>query len=66
MQRIKWLLILMLPFLASCASGTGTDTFCVLAKPIYLRQGDSLTPDTAREILSHDEVGRTYCDWQRT
>ena len=64
MSKIKWLLILMIPLLTSCEKG-GLDSFCTLAKPIYLDKADKLTPPTQREILSHDETGHSYCGWDR-
>ena len=59
------MLIASLILLGSCsASGTATvDSFCVTEKPILVGKADVLTRETAREILAHNEYGRTKCKW---
>jgi hypothetical protein len=51
--------------LAGCAtSGAVTDGFCVEAKPILVSKADVLTPDTARQVLAHNEYGAARCGWR--
>lgn len=47
----------------SCASIGAGDSFCLIAKPIYVSPRDTLTDDTARAILTHDETGARICGW---
>lgn len=49
---------------AGCATNGVENSYCSIAKPIYITQGDELTDDTAREILDHDEVGAKLCGWK--
>jgi hypothetical protein len=58
-----WLVSLIL--LAGCATpGPVTDGFCVEAKPVYISKQDVLTDGTARQILAHNEYGRSRCGWK--
>lgn len=64
MPRIKtWLLILPL-FNSACASGQENSDFCKLTRPIYLSKKDSVSDETARQILEFDDTGRILCGWQ--
>lgn len=66
MPKMMYLLSPMLLLMSSCApSLPATDSFCVLAHPIYLNQKDSLTVDTSRAILSHDVTGTRLCGWEK-
>lgn len=65
MPKTMWLLLVIPLLMTGCVNGQENDTFCQLAKPIYLEKQDKLTPNTARIILSHDETGRIYCGWER-
>lgn len=50
--------------LSGCSSG-GLETrdFCKLAKPIYVGKPDYFSDQTARQILSHNELGKALCKW---
>lgn len=57
-------LLLSLSLLTSCGdTGRGTDV-CLPWRPILVSKKDVLTEDTARQILTHNETGRTVCKWQ--
>ena len=48
-------------------AGCGTDgraTDCAWARPIYVSRSDTLTDGTARQILAHNETGKTMCGWR--
>lgn len=67
-QKLKnWLLplgaILVLLLLASCSHAGSANSFCLIANPIYVGGGDSLTEETAKEILEHNKVGHALCGW---
>lgn len=72
MRRPKlWLLPILLPLLASCATTGGpatkpvvNDNGCSWAKPIYVSKADVLTDGTARQIKDHDESGARICGWK--
>lgn len=49
--------------LASCGQ-TGADSFCSVARPVYISPEDKLTDATAREIYDHDTVGLKLCGWK--
>jgi hypothetical protein len=54
----------MAMLLNACAiNGRVTDSFCAIGRPIYISKQDSLTDGTARQILDHNEVGKTLCEW---
>jgi hypothetical protein len=52
----------MLMLLSACAT-TGQDSFCLVAKPIYVSRSDQLDISTQREILKHNEKGAELCGW---
>jgi len=63
MSRIA-LMALMLLSLAGCAAnGQGTDSFCLVAKPIYFSTKDLLSDRTERAIIAHNEKGAALCQW---
>jgi hypothetical protein len=41
-----------------------TDGFCLVAAPISVSRDDRLPPDTARQILAHNEFGAARCHWK--
>ena len=42
----------------------GAETFCQIAEPILIDAiNDKLTPETARNILEHNKIGRKLCKW---
>ena len=54
--------MLILP--AACASGGRvTEPACAAWRPIFISRADVLTPETARQILSHNETGASVCGW---
>lgn len=64
----------MAPLLISCVT-TGCVTaksepappdYCATAKPIYIGKADVISDATAREILEHNETGRTLCGWGKS
>lgn len=66
--RLKLTLVgaLTAMLLSGCATtGAGTDTACLLFRPIYISKTDILSDGTARQILIHDEVGERVCGWER-
>ena len=55
-------LLILLP---ACASdGRVTDPACAAWRPIYVSQADVLTPETARQVLAHNEAGARVCGWR--
>ena len=60
-------MLILLPLLASCAPGqeTKTSNGCEWVKPIYPSVNDRLTDGTAKQILDHDETGKTICGWKQ-
>ena len=53
---------LILTSASGCVGSTATDSFCLIAVPIY---GDSEkdTPETMEQIDSHNAVGVELCGW---
>ncbi|QJI52256.1 putative Rz1 protein [Cronobacter phage JC01] len=53
--------------MAGCAAPTTVETnprdFCLVAKAIYIGDGDKLTDKTAEQIYSHDCTGQRLCGW---
>lgn len=49
--------------LAGCATGGAGTSPCSGWRPIYVSRTDALTPDTARQILAHNETGARLCGW---
>lgn len=39
-------------------------SFCVVARAIYVGDDDVLSDQTARQILTHDEIGERLCGWK--
>jgi hypothetical protein len=37
--------------------------FCMVSMPIFIGEADVLTDRTARQILTHNELGARLCDW---
>lgn len=54
--------LMMIPLLG-CQSGQENDSFCQIAKPIYLDKQDKISGDTARQILIYDDQGAIRCGW---
>lgn len=56
---------LLLSFVASgCATREPVGAeFCMVSLPIFISQHDVLTDWTARQILTHNELGVRLCDW---
>lgn len=50
--------------LACATSGPVTSDFCAVARPIYISRDDQFTCPTARQILDHNETGKTLCGWK--
>lgn len=42
------------------ANGQG----CEAWRPIYLSKGDTLSSDTFKAIIAHDETGQRLCGWK--
>lgn len=59
------LLIVLVGILLSACETVGrvTDSLCVVSDPIYISNDDILTEQTARQILTHNEVGAELCGW---
>lgn len=38
-------------------------SFCSTARAIYVSADDQLTDETARQMLSHNEIGKRICGW---
>ena len=62
MYKLKLKVLLIVALLSGCAT-SGHGDFCDTASPIYLTYFDTLTPDTARQILKHNETGEALCGW---
>ncbi len=63
MLKIRMLPLAMALLLASCQTPSLDNSFCKLARPIYMSRKDSVTGDTARQILAHDDLGQQLCGW---
>lgn len=69
---MKWrLLIPVVVLLTGCkASGPVTDSYCLIAKPIYISKQDTLTDQTAWDIYTHNSTWRDLCQkggaWPKT
>ena len=66
MCKARWLPSLLLPLLASCATGPAPNDFCLLAQPIRPSMAEIavLTPETSRQILTYDRTGARLCGWK--
>jgi len=64
----KWTIALavslMMMSLTSCSSGIGNDPGCAGWHPIYPSPADRMTPQTERQILTHDQSGAERCGWK--
>jgi hypothetical protein len=61
-QRVALVGLLGL-LLSACATGGRETDFCIIAQPVLVSKTDTLTEETARQILAHNEVGRALCGW---
>jgi len=59
----KFALCLSVILLSGCAKNGIADSYCGIAKPIYIANADVFTDETARQILEHNETGATVCEW---
>jgi hypothetical protein len=62
---MKWIAVSLasLTLLAGCVTdGAGTSP-CAGWRPILVSRADTLTQETARQILAHNEVGARLCRW---
>ena len=57
------MLVVLLTGCAMSGAGINPATICAGWKPITVEQADSLTEETARLILSHNEFGRAQECW---
>ena len=53
-------LILVAVGLTACCDPP-VDSFCAIAKPVYMTAEDVLTRDTLREIITHNETWKKLC-----
>jgi hypothetical protein len=62
--RQRFTACLMALLLGACAkSGAATEAaYCSIASPIYISKQDSLTDDTAKQILVHNEHWSRLCN----
>ena len=52
--------------LPACASGGRvTEPGCAAWRPVFISRADVLTPETAHQILAHNETGASVCGWGR-
>jgi hypothetical protein len=68
MRKTMFPVCLTMMLLASCATtGPGktefvtVDSACEWVKPIYIADADKLTPETARQLLSHNRAWKAAC-----
>lgn len=47
---------------SGCASSTATDSFCLIAQPIY-GDPEKDTPETMQQIDEFNAVGMEVCGW---
>ena len=52
---------LLLSAVASCSGGP-VNSFCDIDRPVYIGEGDTLTDETVRQILTHNEVWAKLCE----
>lgn len=64
LKTMIWPLAMMMS-LSACGNGPSND-YCAVAEPIYVDKADKLTPNTARGILKHDDIGHALCNWPFT
>lgn len=53
-------LCLMATLSLGCAK-SGSDSFCAVAKPVWIADADVLTDVTARQVLEHNETWERLC-----
>ncbi len=53
--------VLILASVTACGNSTATDSFCLIAEPIYGSKQD--TEETRRQIDEHNAVGVKLCEW---
>jgi hypothetical protein len=63
--NVKYALCLSVMLLNGCKSIGLADSYCEIAKPIYVAKADSFTDGTARQILEHNETGAGVCNWNK-
>ena len=52
----------MMLLLSGCESVGGEAAFCSWSFPILISDADSISNDTARQILSHNLTWEKFCD----
>lgn len=52
-------------FASGCTTVGPADTYCLIAKPIWVSENDVITVPTARQIYEHNETGAALCQWGR-
>lgn len=55
------MLLLILILLPSCTVTGGAGDFCAVYRPVYVDELDRFTNETARTILTNNEVWRARC-----
>lgn len=51
--------------LSACGgNGPSANSYCSVAKPIYLQEDDNLNRATLKALLTHNETGSRLCGWQ--
>jgi hypothetical protein len=53
--------LLLASVLGGCTSFNSHDSFCFVSKPIYLSKDDSLTKQTLRDLIKHNESYEALC-----
>ena len=61
MKPTSLLLALMLLSLDACGTSGPADSYCAVARPIYLTKDDRLSEPTLRAIVSHDQTWERVC-----
>ena len=65
MSRTALTALALLSVSACATSGQGTDSFCLVAKPIYFSPADRMSERTERAIIAHNEKGAALgCGWK--
>jgi hypothetical protein len=66
MSKMKWLQLLLMLSVTSCASGQGADSFCLIAHPIRPTAADvqQMSPGLVQQVLAHDKTGQQICGWK--
>ncbi len=58
---LRYLILALGVGLLSACCDPPVDSFCAVAKPVYLSKEDVLTRDTLREIVTGNETWATLC-----